>query len=344
MKKETRTYLVSILLVVLLTGLALFFTLKDDKDAIFSMLSNLTWEALLWILLCAFLFNFFMGVSITLITKRLYPHYKLRWGVLNALIGAFFSGITPSASGGQVGQIYVFKKQGIGTSDGASILWLDFLVYQVVLIGYTVLLMILRFPKFYGQYPFLLTLILIGFGMNGSVLFGLWSMSRFPNFYKKLSSFCVNFLSKIRIVKNPENALIRWNQQLTLFTKDIKQHKDDKVLIGELLLCNIARLTIYFAIPYIIGRSMHIQMPLLDSMALACFVSMANAFFPVPGASGGTEVIFHRMFSMILNSTAVSSIMLCWRFSTFHLVVLIGGMLFIIFKFVSKRRRKSLCE
>ena len=35
----------------------------------------------------------------------------------------------------------------------------------------------------------------------------------------------------------------------------------------------------------------------IDVMALSSFVTMANSFIPIPGASGGTEVVFSLLFS-----------------------------------------------
>ena len=41
-----------------------------------------------------------------------------------------------SATGGQFGQIYIMKKQGIKVSDAASLLWADFIVYQTTMMIY----------------------------------------------------------------------------------------------------------------------------------------------------------------------------------------------------------------
>lgn len=329
MSKEKRNYLIGVLVISVITILTLYFTLKDDNGSIMALLQSISPIAAIGILLYALLPIMCMGASLTAITKTYYPKFRYAQGLVNAFIGALFSGITPGASGGQVGQIFVYSKQGVPFASASSALWMDFIIYQITLIGYTVVFMILRFPMYYAKYPFLLSLILIGFLINGSVVVALWSMARFPALYEKISYWITHFLHTIHLVKNEEATLQAWNAQLQAFTREINASKDNKNLVFKLVIINILRLTAYFSIPYVIGLAMHQHMPLIDSIALSCFVSMANAFFPIPGASGGTEVMFHTLYSMLLQSALVSSIMLCWRFTTYHLILVIGMIMFI---------------
>lgn len=179
MKNESKKYIMSVLLLVVLTLFALWFTLKDDHGQAIQIIQSLSFFTILCIGGCCFLYYFFIAASLYVITKEKYPQYKFREALGNAFIGGFFSGITPSASGGQVGQIYVFNRHGVNPSDSAGILWLDFVMYQVVLIFYTLVLLFLRFTKFSAHYPALFTMIFIGFMLNGLVLLMLFAMAFF---------------------------------------------------------------------------------------------------------------------------------------------------------------------
>ncbi len=329
MSKEKRNYLIGVITIIVITIATLYITLKDDNGSIMELLTSISPMAFIGIVLYAILPNFFMGASLTAITKTYYPNFRFSQGLVNAFIGALFSGLTPGASGGQVVQVFVYSKQGVPFASASSALWMDFVIYQITLIGYTIVCMLLCFPKYYAQYPLLLSFILLGFLINGSVIFALWSMAKFPKLYEKISHWICHLCYKLHIVKNEEAALMRWDSQLRAFTNEINASKDNRKLVVQLIIINILRLTVYFSIPYVIGLAMHQTMPLIDSIALACFVSMANAFFPIPGASGGTEVMFHTLYSMILEPALVSSIMLCWRFTTYHLVLVIGMVMFL---------------
>ena len=85
-------------------------------------------------------------------------------------MASFFHGVTPSASGGQFAQVYVFKKQGVPLSDSASVLWMDFIVYQSTMIASVFILILLRFHHFYTNYSQFFLLVLLGFLVNSLVI------------------------------------------------------------------------------------------------------------------------------------------------------------------------------
>lgn len=333
MNKESRKYFFSILLMIVLTAAALWFTLKDDYQQVIGVLSSISPFNFMCITACSLVYYLFIAASLFVIAKEKYPNFKFRYALSNAYIGGFFSGITPSSSGGQVGQIYIFKKQGVDPSDSAGILWLDFVMYQIVMIFYTAVLLILRFTVFYDQMPALFMMILIGFMMNGLVLAMLFSMAFFPLQFEKICKFLISLLYKLHLIKNKEAMLKKCEDTLEAFTININKNRNNPKLILKLVLVDVLRLTAYYSVPFVIGYLVGTKMDFLDSLALSSYVSMANAFFPVPGASGGTEMMFFQLYSMILPSTAfVSTILILWRVVTFHLSLMIGGILFLVEK------------
>ena len=335
MKQVSKKYILNLLLILLLTGFALWFALKDDYEQVLGVLKNISWFSMIIIIIGSLFYNGMVGCILTSIAREHKHDYKLKDGIVVGFIGSFFSGITPSASGGQFGQIYAFKKQGIRPSEGASILWLDFITYQTVLMLYAALLMILRFGYYYANYSFLFTFIFIGFLLNFSVIGLLWTMAKFPKLYMKLSGTVVRLQHKMHIVKDEEKTLASWNEQLSSFNIEINRNRNNKKLILKVAGYNVIRLTIYFSLPFFIGLVLGVpakDMPIIDVIALSSFVTMSNSFFPVPGASGGTEMMFVQIFSLLISAKYASSIMIIWRFATYHLILLIGGTLFIFIK------------
>lgn len=339
MKSETKKYLMSLTLIITLTALVLWVTLKNDQENVTRILSQLSFNKLLILCGLCFLYNFFSGVSIYVMTKMMYPNYRLKDAMVNELIGAFFSGITPSASGGQFGQLYVFSKQKVSGHDGASILWLDFVIYQMVLIIMTLILLALRLNVYYRHYPLLFVFVLIGFIANGTIMLVLLSMAKFPKFYLSFCHFGVKVLDKFHLAKNPEEMNYMIDYQLKQFTINIQQHSVNIKLIIKVVIANCLRLFVYFSVPWMIAKMIHVDLPFIDSLALSSFVAMANFFFPIPGASGGTEMMFHQLYTLLIQPTYLSSIMIMWRFTTYHLVLIIGGLLFVGFKIYHKRVR-----
>ena len=115
-------FLIYFLVIIVLTGLALFFSLYQDFDGVIDALrkSNYQWIIVIFLLVAL---SYCIDGFIIFLFSRLYTRkYKYHQGLATSMIGAFYSAITPGASGGQVMQVYTLKKQGVETSNGASIM------------------------------------------------------------------------------------------------------------------------------------------------------------------------------------------------------------------------------
>ena len=65
---------------------------------------------------------------------------------------------------------------------------------------------------------------------------------------------------------------------------------------------------------------------------------MITSFFPIPGASGGSEAFFVIMFKKLITipglnlDSIITSIMLIWRFATFYIGLLIGALVVVFYR------------
>ncbi|MEG0239027.1 lysylphosphatidylglycerol synthase transmembrane domain-containing protein [Anaerorhabdus sp.] len=334
-KKIVKSYAFNIALVVGFTGLVLWLTLKDNYQEILSMLQSANVGWLLVIPALAILYQVIIGWILQRLTLLSNPKYKLSQGVVNAFVASFFHGVTPSASGGQFAQIYIFKKQGVRVSDSASILWMDFIIYQSTMVASVFILLLLKFTYFYRHYSQFFLLVLVGFLINGSIIVGLWALATFPKVYTWLSTKGILIGVKLHIVKDKEKALANLDIQLQRFASETKKLKAHRKTIILVILANFVRLFVYYIIPYFCALALNIPVDaslIIDILALSSFVSMINCFIPIPGASGGTEATFILMFSTIFGAVGASTTMILWRFITYYFVMILGGLTFIYAK------------
>ncbi|WP_288341333.1 lysylphosphatidylglycerol synthase transmembrane domain-containing protein [uncultured Dubosiella sp.] len=337
MKKTS--YLWNFVLIAVITIVALWFALKDNYQEVVHAIGKLNGFSLTIILVWGILYTCVWGLVYVVLGRKFKKNYSVLNGIVVAFTGTFFSGITPSATGGQFGQAYIFKKQGIAYSDGASILWADFIIYQTTMMVYVTILFCMKF-FYYSHQSAWFTLVLAGYVVNFVVIFGLYTMALFPKIYIHLSQWIVKVLSRLRILKNPEKTLESWTLQMTSFTSEIKKLAGDKKAIVECMLINTVRLTMLYALPFLIARllGIHLAMDqLVDVIALSSFVTMANSFIPIPGASGGTEMMFSILFSPIMGSLT-SAVLILWRVSTYHIILVVGGVIFMVAKAYYDRR------
>ncbi len=337
MKKTS--YLWNFVLIAVITIVALWFALKDNYQEVVHAIGKLNGFSLTIILVWGILYTCVWGLVYVVLGRKFKKNYSVLNGIVVAFTGTFFSGITPSATGGQFGQAYIFKKQRIAYSDGASILWADFIIYQTTMMVYVTILFCMKF-FYYSHQSAWFTLVLAGYVVNFVVIFGLYTMALFPKIYIHLSQWIVKVLSRLRILKNPEKTLESWTLQMTSFTSEIKKLAGDKKAIVECMLINTVRLTMLYALPFLIARllGIHLAMDqLVDVIALSSFVTMANSFIPIPGASGGTEMMFSILFSPIMGSLT-SAVLILWRVSTYHIILVVGGVIFMVAKAYYDRR------
>jgi len=193
-KGGKRRYLIYLLLVIIVTGLAIFLSLKDNFSETAEALRTSDWRYLL-IIIGMVLFSYSIDGLIIFVFARLYTRrYRYHQGLATSMVGAFFNAVTPSASGGQIMQVYTMRKQGVEPSNGASIMVMSFILYQIVLVILGAVAVSIKWPLLASMENFnidlgfltiknipVIALTVIGFAVNLSVILLLFLMAFHPN-------------------------------------------------------------------------------------------------------------------------------------------------------------------
>lgn len=333
LKKLFSSYWFNSLLIVGLAVLVLYLTLQNNSAEVLQMLKNADCGWLILVAAMVIGIRLLNGLAIKWECNLSFPQYTWLQGVVNAFTGGFFNEITPSATGGQFAQVYIFRKQGIPASSAAGVLWMNFILYQSTMVGSVFLLILLRFHHFYATYSQFFLVVILGFIVNSAVIVGLWAMGRFPKFYTWVCTTGVMIGSKLHLIKDKDKAIDSLNKQLDRFGREVDILRHHKEKIPQVVSTHLLRLMLYYAIPYFCAKALHMPVDisaLLDVLALSSFVSMVTSFVPLPGASGGSEAVFVLMFSTIFGRNHVSAVMLIWRFMTYYFDMALGGIVFLI--------------
>lgn len=333
MATNNKKYFWNIVIIVAVTVIAMYFALKDNFKDIVDTIAKMNVFSLLFILAWGMGINIVIGVGYQLLGGVYKKGYSLKEGVIVAFVGTFFAGITPSSTGGQFGQAYVLKKQGISYSDGASLLWADFVIYQTTLMIYVTILFALRFGHYVNLNGWI-WIVAAGYVVNVVVIVALYTVALFPNFYTRLCEKVFHYLGKIKWFRGLEKKAENWVRQVSSFTQQTKVLSQNKRLILGMLLVNLARLTLYFSLPFVVAMILGLKLhptQFFDSLALASFVVMANSFVPLPGATGGTEMFFTMLFQYMFGRLT-GAVLLLWRLSSYYIPVIVGAIIFTLFK------------
>lgn len=331
-KKLFKNTFFNIALIFGLAGLVLYFTLRNDGEAVMATLKQVNVIGLIGLIALMVFERWLLGWGLASECRLTHPKYTNLQGFVNSYTAGLFNNITPGASGGQLAQGYIFRKQGIPVSNSVGVLWLDFIVYQTTMCLFVLILILLRFGYFYSSYSQFFILVIFGFLVGAAIIVFLWVLAVSPKFYTWLSTTGIDLGAKFHIIKDREQALVALNNQLIQFSHEIVVLKMHKQLIFILGIEDFLRLLIYYSVPFLSAIVLGIPVTpsmYLDMLALSSFVAMINAFLPMPGSSGGTEATFVLMFGTIFTKTQAASIMLLWRFVTFYQVLIIGCIVFL---------------
>ena len=370
-KNDNYKYILYLFLILLITGLVLWFNLTGKTtdasgneifvyQTIGEVFSNIDWGYFA-VFVSFIILSYLVSSLIIFLFARLYTrHYKYHQAVANNSIGAFYSAITPGASGGQFAQIYTFKKQGMPVSNSASIFVMSFIIYQSSLIIIGLVSLITRFdlilgidsiPITLGDISFSLPIwifILFGFLLNLTVIFLLLFMSYSQHFLHFVSVTLIRRLSKLRIIKHPEEKTKSIRIQVENYRIELRRLQSNIPFTILIFILTFINLIICQLSPFFSGLALNafnlsdINVPLkmYDCVVSLSFHQMISGLIPLPGSAGISEIVFGILFGPsseyfsqeFYSKGGLNILLLVWRFGTFYIPFIVNGIIAATYK------------
>ena len=318
------------ILLLIITLIVLYIILKDDFYDIVNILQNLDIK----FILLAILF-FFLSITI-----KGYVNYKiindkekvsLKEAIKHNLITQFFNGITPFSTGGQPMEIYMLTEHGISVSKATNQTVQSFIFYQIALVICGVLAVLYNFIfHIFPKVTLLKHLVFLGFIINIAVVIILLLISYSKVITNKIGNIIIKILKKLRI-KSDEKKIKKVFDE---YYEGFQEIKSRKGLFPMGILLNIASLLCLYIVPLFILYSMKdfTSINVLETVTASAYVYIIGAFVPIPGASGGIEYGFTQIFGNFIYSNKLSATLLLWRFITYFVGMIVGGIVFNIEK------------
>lgn len=242
-----------------------------------------------------------------------------------SFIGFFYSGITPSATGGQPMQLYYLKKDGNSLADSSVVLMVVALIYKFVLVVWGILMLLFwRGPlkSYLGSY---FGLYLLGLALNAGLVAILSGVMLWPEGMKGIIRGVENLLVFLHLLKpsekRKENVLrfVDGYQNAIGFLIDHKR----KVCFVVAFTC-LQRASV-FILTYIIYRGFRLQgTDLFAVMFLQASVYIAVDMLPVPGAQGITELMYRSVFLSVFTERYLMPSLYVTRGISFYFLLLVS--------------------
>jgi len=342
--KQQIQYLFSILIMIGVTALAVYYVLKDNITETLSTLSSANIYYIL-IMVGIMLTSYLIEGTVLAIFARSYKRkYRNYQGVLNGLIGSFFSSITPFASGGQFVQAFTFTKQGIKAPNAASILVMSFIVSQIAIvimgilaisIGYSSTIVNMNDITIWGLTISPIAFSSIGFIISCISLGFLFFMSYSKHLHHFILNTCINIGAKLHLIREPEKTRVHLAAQVATFRIELSRLLRNFWVLVITIILEFFKFLCWHMMPFFAGLALGADMSgnFFKCIWSNSYLQMITSYIPIPGGSGSTEAGFQILFSSIYNDTAITSAanLLC-RGITFYLTLFIGFFVFLLYK------------
>ena len=348
-------YILNISLILVITGVAVFFSVKDNGAEIWDLLSTAN-VPYLFALLGVSILQASIRALILYCFARLYTRkYHIHQALATDQIGVFYNAVTPGASGGQIMQAYTFKKQGIQISAAVSIMAMYSIAFQIVLVTLGTISFIIKYDSLMQleAIPFdiaglkfsvpIWPLTIFGFSINVLAIGGILLMAYSRVFHNFVMGPCISLLHKLHIVKDPDKKRESLRIQVENFKMEFRRLFTNIPFVTLILFLFVCYALVKFSYPYFCGKAlgnMSENSNLFDAIVLSNYHSMVTQLIPIPGAAGVSEYFFAKLFVntktpetgfFFAVGGAKDSLALCqasllmWRFFTFILPLVIAG-------------------
>ncbi len=335
-----KKYRLNILILIFVSILIMYLIMKDNFHQIVNHLLNANFGFLFIALLFMIFQVLFQSLSMHLYLKEIDKNYKFKDTFILMSSALFFNAITPFSSGGQPFQMYLLKKQGIKVTESGNALLQNFISYQISLILFgTLSIIINNYLIIIPQTSLLRKIVMIGYTVNVVILLILLFLGKAKNVNTKIFNKIFNFIFSFKFIKNREKLKELASKKIDEFYNSSTYFKENKSILLKSIGYNLISFIFFYSIPLFIFASIGKLdvISFLDSIVCSSYTFFIGSFIPIPGGTGGLEYAFLEFFKGFTTSTLLSACMILWRFITYYLSMILGALSLI---FVKKRVEK----
>lgn len=339
MKKKKGNLFRNLFLFIILIVLTFYILLKDqDVMQIAGILKTIKLKYVFIGMSCMVIYVICEAINIGRTLKKLEERSYFLYNLKYALIGFFFSAITPAASGGQPMQIYYMHKDGISVSKSTLALLLNLTSMQINTISIALISLIF----FHQNMNTLLTVFfIIGILLNLSALVLLVIGVFSKRMSKGLINISIKIMKKLKI-KNIDEKIEKLNKELTKYQGGAVYLKGNRKLLIQILCTTFIQFLFYYSVTYWTYRAFGFaQYNIIQIIMMQSILYATVSGIPSPGAVGVSEGAFLEIFKTVYPVGMMSSAVLLNRGINFYFLVLISAIITIVTQIFMGKRKEA---
>lgn len=241
-------------------------------------------------------------------------------------VGFFYSGITPSATGGQPMQLYYMAKDGHNVGSSSVVLLTVAAAYKFVLVLIGIGISLFWFgglQRYLGGY---LPLYFVGLFLNALLVIAIVAVMLNAGGMEKLILTVEHFLVKIHLLKLSEKRVegIHYTvQQYKNTVTFLKIHWKDLLLL--LVFTFVQRFSVFF-LTWLIYLGLGLSgTDMLTVMMLQAVIYISVDMLPLPGSQGITELMYMSVYLPVFTSKYLTASMCVTRGLNFYMLLIVSA-------------------
>ena len=261
-------------------------------------------------------------------------------GLKYAIIGYFFSSVTPSSTGGQPMQVYYMHNDGLKVSHGTLALLFELLSFETVTVTYALIGYMTQHALLVRSLGNVRYLFLLGIMVNVMVA----AFVVMAIFSKRAITVLCGLLVKIIKLFSYDKGN-RVDEKCHLMIKEYHSSavyfKENRMIFVKTLITTAIQILAMFSIPYWVYLGFGMTgFSAFQVISLQAVLFVAVSFLPLPGAVGASEGGFVLLFKMLFTKKLLVSAMVLSRCLSFYLCVIISGVAVAFFtrKLMNKKK------
>ncbi len=265
-----------------------------------------------------------------------------------SFIGFFYSGITPSATGGQPMQLYYMKKAGVKISDSTVVLMAVALAYKLVLVLIGLGILALWYPELCVYLKGYIYLYYLGLFLNTALVGILLFVMVSPKCFRGIVTGGERLLMKAHILKPSETRRKKLFDMADSYHEAVVfflQHKKHIAVVVAFTF--VQRFSVFF-LTWLIYKGMGLSGYSMGAvMFIQATVYIAVDMLPLPGAQGITELMYKTVFAAIFPGAYLTASMCVTRSINFYLLLLVSAVIAATASLPGRREgmaKKASCD
>lgn len=340
-KKRIRKFILYAILFIAIMGLTFWNVFRgQDFHGMLAAMGEMSGWYLLAAVFLAVSFVAMEGIMIWYLLRGIGEKQSLFRCFSYSFTGFFFSGITPSASGGQPMQLYYMNRDGCSFSASFAILMIIavFNKFVMALLGVGILTfwnkpLHTHLEGYYG-------LFCIGVLLHVGWVIILFLIMFRTAWIRKILYRLEHIPVRLNLWKESDARREKIDNFFSGYEETVRFLQDHKKMVAAIVAGSFLQRCCTLILVCVVYRGLGLlEMALPSIFFLQASVSVAVEMLPIPGAQGVTEAMYSSVFGAIFPGHYLVASICISRGISFYLVLIIGGICALLRLFTEKKNK-----